>query len=142
MPVGDPAWREQAEYRSPFKAPFFERCEAYADALRAAARSLVQRGYPLRLAAWDFPSSLTPTMVSRLEFASALTRLEREMPLAHAAILRYELRIGARWPRNGQWCRALGCPMADAKEAAWQGWLAMTAWICYDGPTEEAAHRP
>jgi hypothetical protein len=137
VPVGDAAWREAAEYRSPFKAPFFERIEAYADALRAAARSLVQRGYPLRLAAWDFPSTLTPTMVTRLEFASALARLEREMPLSHAAITRYELRIGARWPRNGEWSRALGCPMQEAKDAAWQGWLAMTNWICDNGSPQD-----
>jgi hypothetical protein len=144
VPVGDAAWRERAEYRSPFKAPFFERTEAYADMLKAAARSLVQRGYPLRLAQFDFPSTLTPTMVSRLEFASALARLEREMPLAHAAIIRYELRIGARWPRNVEWCRALGCPMSEAREAAWHGWLAITDWICDNGSPQnpQTPHDP
>lgn len=126
MPIGDRAWRRWARSNRPLHGEL----EAYAEALKGAVCSLVQQGYPLRLAAYDFPQTLTPLMVSRLEFASAFSRLEREMPLSYAAIKHYELRMGAHWPTNGGWCRKLGCSLEEGREAAWRGWRAM-AWWCY-----------
>lgn len=127
MILGDERWRERAGERS----PFYGNVKAYAAALKKAARVLVQRGGPLRLAQYHFPAELTPTMVSRLELASALGRLERDDRLAYRAITHYELN-GSRWPRNAQCCAALGCSMEDARRAAWRGWCRMAAWICQD----------
>jgi hypothetical protein len=132
--IGSERWRRRAAFAS----PFYPDVQAYAAALKKAAQVLVQRGIPLRLCPYDAPSDFTDWLLNRLEFfAFALAKLERKDPLAHAAIVRYELRAGARWPRNGQWCRALGCPMSEAREAAWRGWMAMTDWVSSDGTPQE-----
>ncbi|KPJ51429.1 MAG: hypothetical protein AMJ38_00570 [Dehalococcoidia bacterium DG_22] len=108
--------------------------EAYAEALRSQVRSLVQRGYPLRLCPWHRPNDLAPWLIDRLEvFACALHKLQQDDPLAYHAIRYYDLR---RWPNNGQWCRRLGCSYQEARDAAWRGWLAMAARITYEPPPE------
>jgi len=129
MTIGDATWRRRAQYAS----PFYGDVEACAAALKKAVRSLVQRGYPLRLAEFHRPSDFHPWLIDRLNlFAIGLSSLHREDPLAYRAIMTYELRAGSRWPKNGQWCAGLGCSMQEAKDAAWRGWRRLAEWICED----------
>jgi hypothetical protein len=132
--IGSERWRRRAAFAS----PFYPDVQAYAAALKKAAQVLVQRGIPLRLCPYDAPSDFTDWLLNRLEFfAFALAKLERKDPLAHAAIVRYELHETGRWPRNGQWCAPLGCSMEDARKAAWRGWCRMAAWVSSDGTPQE-----
>jgi len=133
MAIGDRAWCDRAVVAS---APFYTTPEASANALRGAARLLVERGHPPRLCERHSPQELSPWMIDRLIFfAVALGRLEQDDPLAAAAIQRYDL--DDSWPRGGRWCRALACSFEDARNAAWRGWMKMAGWI-RDNGTEEA----